>query len=331
MINFPNAPALNETFLAPNGITYTWDGVAWNSELAAGETGPAGPAGADGASAYDIAVANGFTGTEAEWLASLEGADGAPGDSAYQEWLNAGNTGTEADFLASLEGAPGADGANGLSAYEVWLAAGNTGTEQDYLDSLVGPEGPQGVEGPMGSQGIGIRFVGRAPTVGDLPATGNTQGDLWIVESEDPDAGYIWDETTETWVPSGPVQGPQGIQGLQGDPGLPGDSAYAVAVANGFVGTEAEWLASLQGADGAVGPAGPEGPTVVSADAGNTSIIGTDGKIYTPAPAPAPQMHYNSDTPPVGAVAGAQWFNTTNGRLYTYYQDADSLQWVSIL
>ena len=36
----------------------------------------------------------------------------------------------------------------------------------------------------------------------------------------------------------------------KGDPGEPGASAYDVAVDNGFVGTEAQWLASLVGADG---------------------------------------------------------------------------------
>lgn len=36
------------------------------------------PAGADGKSAYEIAVANGFTGTESDWLASLKGADAEP-------------------------------------------------------------------------------------------------------------------------------------------------------------------------------------------------------------------------------------------------------------
>jgi len=36
-----------------------------------GAAGPAGPAGLAGESAYQIAVANGFTGTEAEWLTSL--------------------------------------------------------------------------------------------------------------------------------------------------------------------------------------------------------------------------------------------------------------------
>lgn len=34
-------------------------------------------------------------------------------------------------------------------------------------------------------------------------------------------------------------------------PGPPGQSAYELATTNGFVGTEADWLASLKGADGA--------------------------------------------------------------------------------
>ncbi len=40
-----------------------------------------------------------------------------------------------------------------------------------------------------------------------------------------------------------------------------GYSAYEIAVQNGFVGTEAEWLASLKGEQGEVGPAGPAGTT----------------------------------------------------------------------
>lgn len=44
-------------------------------------SGPAGSAGAgeDGKSAYDIAVENGFSGTQAEWLESLKGEPGTPG------------------------------------------------------------------------------------------------------------------------------------------------------------------------------------------------------------------------------------------------------------
>ena len=43
--------------------------------------------------------------------------------------------------------------------------------------------------------------------------------------------------------------------------GPPGLSAYEVAVKNGFVGTEEEWLASLQGEQGVRGETGPAGPS----------------------------------------------------------------------
>ena len=48
-------------------------------------------------------------------------------------------------------------------------------------------------------------------------------------------------------------QGPQGQQGVAGENGADGESAYQIAVDNGFEGTEQEWLASL------VGPQGPKG------------------------------------------------------------------------
>jgi hypothetical protein len=53
-------------------------------------------------------------------------------------------------------------------------------------------------------------------------------------------------------------------------------SAYQHAVANGFVGTEAEWLDSLEGGTG------PAGPSAVSADDGNIAILGSDDLIYVP-------------------------------------------------
>lgn len=52
-----------------------------------GDTGPAGPAGTDGAdgpSAYEVAVTGGYTGTEAEWLASLVGPQGEQGTEGPQ-------------------------------------------------------------------------------------------------------------------------------------------------------------------------------------------------------------------------------------------------------
>lgn len=62
---------------------------------------------------------------------------------------------------------------------------------------------------------------------------------------------------------SGPqgLTGPRGLQGLQGIQGIPGLnganglSAYEIALSEGFVGSEIEWLLSL------IGPQGPEGPS----------------------------------------------------------------------
>lgn len=102
--------------------------------------GASGQDGADGASAYELAVGNGFSGTEAEWLESLIGADGADGtngtngvdgsdgDSAYQVAVNNGFTGTEAQWLASLQGADGADGVdgtNGTGGFTNWSEDSN--------------------------------------------------------------------------------------------------------------------------------------------------------------------------------------------------------------
>lgn len=65
--------------------------------------------------------------------------------------------------------------------------------------------------------------------------------------------------------------------------GWPGASAYEVAVENGFVGTEADWLASLQGAPGAAGDNGAPGDDGVGVPAGGTTgqvLAKTSGADY---------------------------------------------------
>ena len=129
-----------------------------------GEQGPAGPQGEQGPAGPQ--GEQGPAGPQGDPGAA--GAAGADGLSAYQIWLNAGHTGTEADFLASLQGAQGlqgeqgpqgdpgaagAAGADGLSAYQIWLNAGHTGTEADFLASLQGAQGVQGEQGPQGNPG----------------------------------------------------------------------------------------------------------------------------------------------------------------------------------
>lgn len=80
--------------------------------------------GADGASAYEIAVENGYTGTEAEWLSSLKGEKGDAGEQGIQGIQGEkGDTGEQG--LQGIQGekgekgekgdtgAPGKDGVNG--------------------------------------------------------------------------------------------------------------------------------------------------------------------------------------------------------------------------
>lgn len=62
---------------------------------APGAPGADGPAGQDGASAYQVAVAAGFTGTQAEWLASLVGPEGAQGPEGPQPALGAAGAGAD--------------------------------------------------------------------------------------------------------------------------------------------------------------------------------------------------------------------------------------------
>lgn len=71
-------------------------------------------------------------------------------------------------------------------------------------------------------------------------------------------------------------EGPQGPQGPDGPPGADGDSAYEVAVAEGFTGTEQEWLDSLVGP---VGPDGPQGPAGPAGPPGGSSNRLTDEQI----------------------------------------------------
>lgn len=66
-IDFPNSPTVGETFSA-SGKTWTWNGSIWALRLASASR-----------DAYDIAVDNGFVGTEQQWLASLTGATGPAG------------------------------------------------------------------------------------------------------------------------------------------------------------------------------------------------------------------------------------------------------------
>lgn len=157
------------------------------------------------------------------------------------------------DFDTAWIDAPSGSGsgADGASAYDVAVANGFVGDEAAWLASLVGPAGATGPQGPAGATGA----------QGPVGATGATG-------------------------PQGPAgsTGPQGPAGDTGPAGADGLSAYEVAVAGGFVGNEAAWLASLVGPQGDVGPAGPTGATGPSGATGPQGPAGADGATGATGP-----------------------------------------------
>ena len=103
-----------------------------------GETSAAlhnGANGTDGKSAYQIAVEQGYQGSESDWLSSLKGDKG-----------DKGNTGAK--------GNPGQDGANGKSAYAIAVEHGYEDSEEKWILSLKGEKGDTGKRGEKGDTGL---------------------------------------------------------------------------------------------------------------------------------------------------------------------------------
>lgn len=98
-------------------------------------------------------------------------------------------------------------GIDGKSAYEIAVEHGYIGTEEQWLASLHGADGQPGADGRDGHDG--------------------TDGH----DGKDGADGQ---------------PGADGHDGTDGHDGADGESAYQIAVDNGFVGTEEEWLESLK-------------------------------------------------------------------------------------
>ena len=94
--------------------------------------GANGEKGTDGKSAYQIAVEQGYQGSESDWLSSLKG--------------EKGNTGAK--------GNPGQDGAEGKSAYAIAVEHGYEDSEEKWLLSLKGEKGDTGERGEKGDAGV---------------------------------------------------------------------------------------------------------------------------------------------------------------------------------
>ena len=93
--------------------------------------------------AYEIAVVNGFVGTESQWLASLKGAKGDTGPAGPAGV--AGPTGPQgAPGEKGADGVSGTQGIDGKTAYQSALDGGFVGTEAEFNVALAAPKGING-------------------------------------------------------------------------------------------------------------------------------------------------------------------------------------------
>lgn len=141
-------------------------------------------------------------------------------DSTLEKWVP-----------GTVSGESSTPGAEGKSAYQVAVDNGFTGSVSEWLASLKGVPGTPGEDGSDGAPG--------APGVG-VPIGGTTGQVLSKASATNHDTQWID-------APTGDGSGADGADGK---------SAYQIAVDNGFVGTESEWLLSLKGEKGDPGTGG---------------------------------------------------------------------------
>jgi uncharacterized protein (TIGR02145 family) len=270
------------TGVSDNGngtLTFTYyDGSTYTTGVLSGlmgQQGPAGQNGANGQSAYDIWLAQGNTGTVADFLISLQGAPGTPGQQGVpgpQGLTGAtGATGAQGPIgLTGLTGASGSMGPQGLTG--ATGAQGLTGPQ-----GPAGPMGPQGLTGATGAQGL-TGPQGPAGSMGPQGLTGAT-GAQGLTGPQGPAGPMGPQGLTGAQGLTGP-QGPIGPQGLIGQNGSNGQSAYDIWLSQGNTGTIQVFLNSIigpQGLTGPQGPAGPMGPQGLTGATGAQGLTGPQG------------------------------------------------------
>ena len=214
------------------------------------ETSPSASVGEDlprGKSAYEVAVENGFSGTETEWLASLKGATGAPG-------------------------ADGRDGEDGKTPYVGDNGNWYIGTDDTGKPSrgAKGDKGEKGEKGDTGAQGEPGKD-GRPGAAGAPGATGTT-----FTPSVSADGTLSWtNDGGKTNPDSVNIKGPQGNPGEKGNPGETG--AKGADGVTPTIGANGNWYLEdtdtgkpSRGEKGDKGDPGAQGP------AGATPVKGTD-------------------------------------------------------
>jgi hypothetical protein len=231
-----------------------------------GPLGPQGPAGANGQSAYDLWLAQGNTGTQQDFLNSLQGTTGAQGPIGLTGAAGAtGATGPQgATGLTGATGATGPQGPTGLTG-----ATGATGPQGTTgLTGATGATGPQGATGLTGATGA----TGPQGPTGLTGATGATgpQGPTGLTGATGATGPQGATGLTGATGATGP-QGPTGLTGATGATGPQGPTGLTGATGA----TGPQGATGLTGATGATGPAGPTGPQGIQGPQGLQGIPGS--------------------------------------------------------
>lgn len=135
-------------------------------QLVSIDTLGAGSASSTGASAYEVAVSNGFIGSVNEWLLSLKGEDGVDGPQGERGEI--GPKGDTGDM--GPQGAPGNDGYTPIKGVDYFDGAkGDTGAQGLKGDKGdTGSQGPQGIQGPSGSDATVTKSAVESVLTGEI-------------------------------------------------------------------------------------------------------------------------------------------------------------------
>ena len=129
-----------------------------------GANGRDGINGTNGLSAYQIAVSNGFIGTEQQWVVSLKGATGATGASGANGWTPSIRTevrGTDELVLRIMDWT----GGSGTKPAVGYLSSTGLVTNISSATNIRGTQGIQGVQGEQGLQGVAGEDAAQATNI----------------------------------------------------------------------------------------------------------------------------------------------------------------------
>jgi len=94
--------------------------------------------------------------------------------------------------------------------------------------------------------------------------------------------------------------------------------------------TGAQGAAGAQGPQGPVGATGPQGPQGNTGATGAAGPQGPSGATGATGPAGPPTYASIGLTAPASPIVGQLWWRSDSGKLYLYYDDGTSQQWVPV-